>query len=80
MAQIMGTGELDPTQTERLKVIRRSGKVLLSILNDILDLSKIEAGKLTIDKTEFDLQEVLHSTIHCYSPLAKEKKLRFLRG
>jgi signal transduction histidine kinase len=57
MAQIMGTGELDPTQTERLKVIRRSGKVLLSILNDILDLSKIEAGKLTIDKTEFDLQE-----------------------
>ncbi len=75
MAQIMAMNQLQPEQSERLKVIRRSGEILLSILNDVLDLSKIEAGKLELEDIEFDLGEVLRSTSHCYSPLAREKGL-----
>jgi len=77
MAQIMALGELDPVQKGRLKIIRRSGELLLSILNDVLDLSKIEAGKLIIETIEFDLGEMLRATTHAYSPLAAEKGLIF---
>jgi signal transduction histidine kinase/CheY-like chemotaxis protein len=77
MAQIMALGELDPVQKGRLKIIRRSGEMLLSILNDVLDLSKIEAGKLIIETIDFDLGEVLRATTHAYSPLAGEKGLIF---
>ncbi len=45
MAQAMAADELPRTQRERLDVIRQSGETLLTILNDILDLSKIEGGK-----------------------------------
>jgi signal transduction histidine kinase/AmiR/NasT family two-component response regulator len=75
MAQIMAMNELQSDQAERLKVIRRSGEILLAILNDVLDLSKIEAGKLELETIEFDLEEVLRSTSHSYSPLAREKGL-----
>jgi CheY-like chemotaxis protein len=47
MAEVMALGELGPVQRDRLDVIRRSGGLLLAVLNDVLDLSKIEAGKLT---------------------------------
>ena len=77
MAQIMALGTLEPVQKDRLKIIRRSGEVLLSILNDVLDLSKIEAGKLTLEVIDFDLGEVLRATTHAYGPLAKEKCLLF---
>jgi signal transduction histidine kinase/CheY-like chemotaxis protein len=77
MAQIMALGELDPVQKGRLNIIRRSGEVLLSILNDVLDLSKIEAGKLAIEMIDFDLAEVLRATTHAYGPLAEEKGLVF---
>jgi signal transduction histidine kinase/CheY-like chemotaxis protein len=75
MAQIMALGELDPIQKGRLKIIRRSGEMLLSILNDVLDLSKIEAGKLIVETIDFDLGEVLRVTTHAYSPLAADKGL-----
>ncbi len=77
MAQVMATAELAPAQADRLRIIRRSGEVLLSILNDVLDLSKIEAGKLTIEAIEFDLVDMLRTTTHMFSPLAKEKGLTF---
>ena len=49
MAQAMAADELSPLQRERLDVIRQSGEALLAILNDVLDLSKIEAGKLELE-------------------------------
>ena len=48
MAEVMAMGELATVQRERLQIIRQSGGLLLAVLNDVLDLSKIEAGKLTL--------------------------------
>jgi signal transduction histidine kinase/CheY-like chemotaxis protein len=77
MAQIMATDPLDPVQAERLRVVRRSGEVLLSILNDVLDLAKIEAGKIQLESIEFDMGQTLTATAECFAPLAASKGLRF---
>ena len=50
--------ELSPAQRERVGVIRESGKALLAILNDVLDLSKVEAGKLQLEPVEFYMGEL----------------------
>ena len=48
-AQLLGATRLEPTQREYLSIIRNSGDNLLSLLNDILDMTKIEAGKMTFE-------------------------------
>ncbi|MCK5897471.1 MAG: PAS domain S-box protein [Methylococcales bacterium] len=59
-SQIMANGEnLTPKQRENLKIINRSGDHLLSLINDVLNISKIEAGKIEFQKTDFDLFELL---------------------
>ncbi len=50
MAQAVAAGPLDPLQRERLDVIRQSGETLLTVLNDLLDLSKVEAGRLELEE------------------------------
>jgi signal transduction histidine kinase/FixJ family two-component response regulator len=77
MAQIMGAGPLDPVQAERLQIVRRSGEMLLAILNDVLDLAKIEAGKIELEVIEFDLGQTLAATVACFAPLAAVKGVRF---
>lgn len=77
MAQVMATDDLPPRQRERLAVIRESGESLLQILNDLLDLSKIEAGKLTLEEAEFDLEDILRSTHAAFSALASQKGLTY---
>ena len=63
-------------QRSYIEKIENSSKSLLAIINDILDLSKIEAGKLTIDKIDFDLTQMLNSSIDLIRFKAKEKALR----
>lgn len=75
MAQAMAMGELSGHQRERLDVIRQSGESLLAILNDVLDLSKIEAGKLEIEKAEFDLAELLRGVRATFAATAEMKGL-----
>jgi signal transduction histidine kinase len=58
MAQSLTTGDLNETQRHRVEIIRESGESLLAILNDVLDLSKIEAGKLEMEEVEFVLDEL----------------------
>ena len=77
MAQAMQEGELTAAQRERLMVIRQSGEALLVILNDVLDLSKIEAGKLELELVEFDLGQLLHGVQEAYASLAERKGIRF---
>jgi signal transduction histidine kinase/ActR/RegA family two-component response regulator len=77
MAEVMSMGELDPPQRERLGVIRQSGSLLLAVLNDVLDLSKIEAGKLTLVKEDFDLEPSLSATIESFGVMARGKGLDF---
>ncbi|WP_158917183.1 ATP-binding protein [Caulobacter sp. S45] len=73
MAQVMQRGELNDEQRERVHVITRSGHALLEILNDILDLSKIEAGKFELHAGDFQMEEVLEGVRHAYCDVAASK-------
>ncbi|MDB5435394.1 MAG: hybrid sensor histidine kinase/response regulator [Phenylobacterium sp.] len=77
MAQAMAGDDLSARQRERLGVIRQSGETLLAILNDVLDLSKIEAGKLQLEEIEFDLAEVARGAYSAFTALASQKGLSF---
>jgi PAS domain S-box-containing protein len=78
MAQAMAMGDLSLAQRERLDVIRRSGQALLVILNDVLDLSKIEAGKLELESAEFDLEDLARGVHDIFAPAADAKDCRFV--
>jgi PAS domain S-box-containing protein len=73
MVQAMAAGELAPGQRERLEVLRRSGESLLAILSDILDLSKIEAGKLELELADFDLEHLVRDSVAAFSSVAAKK-------
>ncbi|MFI4976650.1 MAG: ATP-binding protein [Caulobacterales bacterium] len=77
MAEVMNRGDLAPAQRERLAVVRQSGEQLLAVLNDVLDLSKIEAGKLELVTQDFDLERVATSVQEGFSALAHAKGLQF---
>jgi signal transduction histidine kinase/ActR/RegA family two-component response regulator len=77
MAQAMAGDELTERQRDRLSVIHRSGEALLAILNDVLDLSKIEAGKLELEQVEFELADVARGAYSAFTALANKKGLSF---
>jgi signal transduction histidine kinase/CheY-like chemotaxis protein len=77
MAQAMAGDELSERQRDRLSVVHRSGEALLAILNDVLDLSKIEAGKLELECVEFELAEVARGAYSAFTALANKKGLSF---
>ena len=77
MAQAMAADDLSDVQRERINVVRQSGESLLAILNDILDLSKIEAGKLELEVIDFDLGEVARGASAAFTAMANAKGLAF---
>ena len=77
MAQAMEHDTLTDLQRERLEVIRKSGDMLLAILNDILDLSKIEAGKLELEHAAFDLEDLARGAHAAFTAIANKKGLSF---
>ncbi|MFK5951437.1 MAG: response regulator [Desulfobacterium sp.] len=70
--------DLDPRQRDYLQKIQLSSQSLLSIINDILDISKIEAGKMTLYNTSFSLDEVLENLTIVLGQQAKQKGLELL--
>jgi PAS domain S-box-containing protein len=72
------TTELQKTQRDYLKNVKKSAYGLLEIINDILDFSRIEAGKLVIDNTLFKLDELVEETIDILTLKAFEKNLEML--
>jgi two-component system sensor histidine kinase/response regulator len=76
MAEIMRRGGVTPLQATQLDKIAASGKHLLSVINDILDLSKIEAGKLALEQKDFTLAEVLDSVFAVVGNTAAAKGLK----
>ncbi len=77
MAEVMAMDDLGSKQRERLKVIRESGALLLGVLNDVLDLSKIEAGRLEITDRPFDIAQLAQAIRETYAPQARDKSLAF---
>jgi PAS domain S-box-containing protein len=77
MVQAMAAGDLTPMQRERLGVVRQSGETLLAILNDVLDLSKIEAGRLELESIEFSLSAIAAGCQAAFANVATSKGLAF---
>ena len=77
MAQILSETELDDEQKNYVKLISSSGDLLLSIINDILDYSKIEFGRITITEGDFNLQQLFTEIAAIYADRAKAKGLWF---
>jgi signal transduction histidine kinase/ActR/RegA family two-component response regulator len=78
MTQVMAAGPLEEVQRERLAIVRQSGEVLLAVLNDILDLSKIEAGKLEIEEIAFDFGPLAQGACAAFTAAANDKGLDFV--
>jgi two-component system, sensor histidine kinase len=65
------------TNIKYLEIIKSSGQNLARLINDILDLSKIESGKLNLEKIPFNFAETMVSNLHSYRHLAEQKGLAF---
>lgn len=75
MADLLWDTQLTPEQRKYLRIFRRAGGTLLTLINDLLDLSKVEAGHLALESIEFDLRDVLDKTIDILAMRANEKGL-----
>ena len=81
-SEIMESGMFGPLGTEKYdeycRDIRESGKYLLDVINDVLDMSKIEAGRMRIDRAPLDLDVLLAETTRVISTRAAEKKIELV--
>ena len=77
MAQAMEIDELSLAQADRLRVIRDSGEALLQVLNHVLDISKIEAGKLDLCPVQFDLLSLVSGACATFAEAAAAKGIGF---
>lgn len=68
---------LSVEQQEFADAAHRSAQGLLTVINDILDLSKVEAGKLELEETDFSLHEIVSDVSHVFSILSEQKNLKF---
>lgn len=75
VADLLSETKLTQEQTEYVKVINDSARTLVSLVTDVLDMSKIEAGKLKAEHTAFDFHGLLNSTLRLLKPQADKKGL-----
>ena len=75
MADLLSETPLTKEQEEYVRVFRRASDNLLALVNDILDLSKVEAGGLTLEHVEFDLVELIEKTSEMVAKVAHDKGL-----
>ncbi|WML33806.1 CHASE4 domain-containing protein [Clostridium sp. OS1-26] len=75
MTELLAKSQLNDKQKEIVSLIDDAGRLLLNLINDILDYSKVDAGKMTLNCFEFDLNSVIKSVADIMSVKAYEKKL-----
>ena len=75
MADLLWETDLAPEQRKYLRIFRRAGGNLLNLINDILDLSKVEVGHLELESTDFDLGDLIEKAIEILAMKANEKGL-----
>jgi two-component system sensor histidine kinase RpfC len=78
MTELMLLRELTPKERQYLNVIDASGKALARQIDDILDLSKIESGKLALVRSTFDLHKLINQTLNMLSPQADRNQTQLL--
>ncbi len=76
MTELLQDTPLNPQQQQYLDVVHNSGKALLNIINDILDYSKIEAGKMDIESIDFDLEKLALECASGFTVTAEKKNVR----
>ena len=77
-SDILSESNLNNSEKEKATIISKSATALLNIINDILDISKIESGKFEISENEFNLNNLLEQLVQLYSVNTKQKDIRFL--
>ncbi len=75
MLDLLASSPLQPHQAEYLDTIKKSSGLLMEILNDILDLSKIEAGKMKLRKSAVELRQVIGKLVALFSQQATSKRI-----
>ena len=68
-------GPLNDEQKRQLAIVQESSRLLLGLINEMLDLSRIEAGRLQLALAPFDLAELLRKRVDAFAPLTAEKSL-----
>ncbi len=72
--------ELNVKQKEYLNAIKQSGDALIVLINDILDLAKVDAGKMTFEKMPFKLESSISAMIHLFEAKIEEKNLKLIKN
>jgi PAS domain S-box-containing protein len=78
MAALALDTDLSAEQREYLDMVKQSGEVLLTLLNDILDLSKIEAGKLELELADFSVEDCIEEALRPIALLAQQKSIELV--
>jgi len=78
MSELLGETPLNDEQGKYVGIFRKAGEALLSLVNDILDLSKIEAGQLTLEAIDFDLRELIEHAVDLYALKTDEKGIELV--
>ena len=77
LSEQLASSDLKPEQSVLIQMIAESSKSLMNIINDVLDLSKIEEGKLIIDEVVFDPYRVIQQVFELFTPEASKKQILF---
>jgi signal transduction histidine kinase/DNA-binding response OmpR family regulator len=80
MLEMLRDTPLDDNQKHYIDVIHRSGETLLTIINDILDYSKIEAGKMRLEETTFELDELVENCVQLFGATANKRQIELFGG
>jgi signal transduction histidine kinase/CheY-like chemotaxis protein/sugar lactone lactonase YvrE len=77
MSELLLAGDLEPAQRGQVDAIRRAGEHLMRLVNDALDLARIEAGKLQLDPGDFALRALMDDVVGLMAPVAERRGLQF---
>src|SRR6185503_7710198 len=75
MADLLGGTSLSDDQRESVDIIQSSGEALLQVINDVLDLSRIEAGHVEVETIEFDLRQVVNDSLRGFTAQAQRRQV-----
>jgi signal transduction histidine kinase/DNA-binding NarL/FixJ family response regulator len=76
MTELLGTSRLDVTQQRYVQLLGQSAQHLLGLVNDVLDIAKIEAGRMQLERRPFDARALTAEAIDMFVPAAEQKNLR----
>ena len=78
MAELLAEGDINAEQQRYLEVLNSNGHALLELINSILDLAKVESGRLSLELTDFDLREIVEKSVETLATRAHSKGLELI--